>query len=72
MLSLLTSLFGIAMFDEPVRAQPEPKPPATYPALPSEIPAKFVPTNAGFDYSKRDVVVPMVACKLRSTVAFGK
>src|SRR4029077_7529386 len=33
--------------------------PATYPALPSEIPAKFEPTNAGFDYTKRQVMIPM-------------
>jgi putative CocE/NonD family hydrolase len=40
-------------------AQTEPKPPATYPALPSEIPAKFAPTNEGFDHVKRDVMIPM-------------
>ena len=58
-LSLLASLFGIALFVEPAMAQTEPKPPATYPALPSEIPAKFEPTNDGFDYVKRDVMIPM-------------
>ena len=34
-------------------------PPAPYPALPSEIPAKFKPTNDGFDYVRRDVMIPM-------------
>jgi len=29
------------------------------PALPSERPDKFVPTNFGFDYDKRDVMIPM-------------
>ena len=58
-LSFLVSLFGIALFVGPAAAQTEPKPPATYPALPSEIPAKFKPTNAGFDYTKRDVMIPM-------------
>jgi putative CocE/NonD family hydrolase len=53
------SLFGIALFVEPAVTQPQPKPPATYPALPSEIPDKFAPTNAGFDYTKRDVMIPM-------------
>jgi putative CocE/NonD family hydrolase len=58
-LSLLASVFGLALFVEPAPAQTEPKPPATYPALPSEIPAKFTPTNDGFDYVKRDVMIPM-------------
>ena len=40
-------------------AQTETKPPATYPALPSEIPAKFTPTNGSFDYAKRQVMIPM-------------
>jgi putative CocE/NonD family hydrolase len=30
-----------------------------YPNLPSETPDKFVPTNDGFDYIKRDVMIPM-------------
>jgi len=30
-----------------------------YPALPSETPQKFEPTNYGFDYSRRDVMIPM-------------
>src|SRR6266566_1057822 len=58
-LSLLASVFGIALFVEPTMAQTQPKPPATYPALPSEIPAKFTPTNDRFDYVKRDVMIPM-------------
>src|SRR5262245_54907815 len=56
---LLASVFAIALFVEPTTAQPEPKQPATYPALPGEIPAKFTPTNDGFDYVKRDVMIPM-------------
>src|SRR5438445_9406955 len=28
-------------------------------ALPSESPAIFVPTNSGFDYDRRDVMIPM-------------
>jgi uncharacterized protein len=32
---------------------------AQTPQLPSETPPKFVPTNDGFDYIKRDVMIPM-------------
>jgi predicted acyl esterase len=57
--ALLGLPFVIALLLGPAAAQPEPKPPATYPALPSEIPAKFAPTNAGIDYTRRDVMIPM-------------
>ena len=33
--------------------------PTTYPALPSETPAKFVPVTDSFEYVKRDVMIPM-------------
>ncbi len=33
--------------------------PATYPALPSEIPAKFEPVTSSFDYVRRVVMIPM-------------
>jgi len=39
----------------PAFAQAPPK----YPSFPSETPATFVPTNAGFDYERRDVMVAM-------------
>ncbi len=58
-LSLLAPVLGIAGLVAPAPAQTGPRPPATYPALPSEIPAKFTPTNDGFDYVKRDVMIPM-------------
>jgi uncharacterized protein len=58
-LTLLAPVFGICLSLEPTMAQTKDKPPATYPALPSEIPAKFTPTNDGFDYVKRDVMIPM-------------
>jgi uncharacterized protein len=57
--SFLVSLFGIALLALPALAQPQTKPPATYPALPSEIPAKFKPVQDSFDYTKRDVMIPM-------------
>ena len=40
-------------------AQEEAKRPATYRELPSEIPEKFEPTNAGFDHVRRAVMIPM-------------
>jgi hypothetical protein len=40
-------------------AQTAPLPPATYPGLPSEMPAKFEPVTNGFDYARRDVMIPM-------------
>jgi putative CocE/NonD family hydrolase len=33
--------------------------PPKYPGLPSETPATFLPTNAGFDYERRDVMIAM-------------
>src|SRR6202030_3777543 len=36
-----------------------PSPPATYSALPSETPAKFEPAAESFDYTKREVMIPM-------------
>ncbi|MBI3645997.1 MAG: CocE/NonD family hydrolase [Acidobacteriales bacterium] len=35
------------------------QPPATYPALPSETPAKFEPATDSFEYIRRDVMIPM-------------
>jgi len=35
------------------------QPAATYPALPSETPAKIEPVTDSFDYIKRDVMIPM-------------
>src|SRR5438128_8076603 len=33
--------------------------PQPTPTLPGETPATFQPTNAGFDYARRDVMIPM-------------
>jgi putative CocE/NonD family hydrolase len=41
---------------EPATASP---PPAQYPALPSDTPAKFKPVTDSFDHVKRDVMIPM-------------
>jgi putative CocE/NonD family hydrolase len=55
--SLLVSLFAIFWAVAPAPAQT--KPPATYPALPTEIPAEFKPVTDSFDYTKRSVMIPM-------------
>ena len=35
------------------------QPPISYPALPSETPAKLEPVTSSFDYSRREVMIPM-------------
>jgi putative CocE/NonD family hydrolase len=40
-------------------AQPQQTPAAQYPALPSETPAEFNAPTAGFNYTKRSVMIPM-------------
>ena len=52
-------VLGLVTLAGTASAQDEAKPAATHPGLPSEIPAKFEPTNNGFDYVKRDVMIPM-------------
>jgi len=47
---------GFAM---PAMAQDKSKPPASYPKLPSEIPAKFKPVTDSFDHTRRKVMIPM-------------
>ncbi len=42
----------------PAAAQDE-HAPTSYQKLPSETPSTFVPTNDGFDYERRDVMIPM-------------
>jgi uncharacterized protein len=47
-LFLIVSIFGATSAQTP-----------QYPKLPSETPATFKPTNEGFEYEKRDVMIPM-------------
>ena len=50
----------LSLLAQALAAQTPPPPtPATYPALPSETPAKFEPTTDSFDHVKRDVMIPM-------------
>ncbi|MDP9262964.1 MAG: CocE/NonD family hydrolase [Acidobacteriota bacterium] len=54
-LLVLAPLLGVLLlFAEPAVAQSAPPP-----AYPSETPAKFQPTADGFDYIRRDVMIPM-------------
>jgi putative CocE/NonD family hydrolase len=57
-LTLLAPVLVALVIVEPSGAQTAPPPPK-YPALPSETPATFAPATDGFDYVKRDVMIPM-------------
>src|SRR5438477_6721647 len=53
----LAPVLGVLFFAEPIAAQaPPPSVPAT---LPNETPAKLNPVTDSFDYSRRDVMIPM-------------
>ena len=52
-------VLGILCLAEPSAAQTTSPPPPRYPALPSETPATVVPPTFGFDYVRRDVMIPM-------------
>ncbi len=54
-LNLLATLLFALLLIEPAQAQV----PTSSPTLPSERPDKFDPTNNGFDYVRRDVMIPM-------------
>jgi putative CocE/NonD family hydrolase len=57
MRSLRPALALLLLVPLPSVAQAPPA--ANYPGLPSETPASFTPTRAGFDYERRDVMIPM-------------
>src|SRR5262245_36314715 len=65
---LPVSVLAIAWFAVPAMAQTEAKPPATYPALPSEIPAKFKPKTGSFAHTRRKGMIPMRDGVKRHTV----
>jgi uncharacterized protein len=52
-------VLGLVALAGTTRAQDTAKPPATYKDLSSESPAKFEPTNDGFDHDRRLVMIPM-------------
>jgi uncharacterized protein len=53
---VLALLGALLLFSEPAAAQTRQQTPTT---LPSETPASLVPRNDGFDYIRRDVMIPM-------------
>jgi putative CocE/NonD family hydrolase len=55
---LLVPVFALA-FASQALAQDKTEPPAKYPQLPSEIPAKFKPVTDRFDHTRRNVMIPM-------------
>jgi len=57
--TVLAPVFAALVFAAPSAAQTTQPPPPKYPALPSETPAKLEPATDGFDYVKRDVMIPM-------------
>src|SRR6202171_3042588 len=57
-LTLLAPVLGALLFVEKSAAQTAP-PPSTSSALPSETPAKFEAVTDSFDYTRRDVMIPM-------------
>jgi uncharacterized protein len=52
-------VLGVLCLAESSAAQTASPPPPKYPALPSETPASVVPPTLGFDYVRRDVMIPM-------------
>jgi hypothetical protein len=54
-LTLPPLVLGVALvfIGQPASAQTDTKPPTTYPALPTEIPAKFKPKRDSFDHTRR-------------------
>jgi len=58
-LTLLAPVLGALSFVDLSAAQTAAPPPARYPALPSETPARLEPSTEGFDYVRRDVMIPM-------------
>src|SRR5205809_68202 len=56
---ILVAVFALALVASPAMAQAKIKPPVTYPALPTEIPAKLKPADGSFDHARRQVMIPM-------------
>src|SRR6266850_2894113 len=56
---LAAMLVVLLLFIEPANAQIRQPSPSAWPTLPSERPEKFEPTNDGFEYVRRDVMIPM-------------
>ncbi|HVG28296.1 MAG TPA: CocE/NonD family hydrolase [Pyrinomonadaceae bacterium] len=59
LISLAAALAALSSCIEPAAAQTPAAPAAAPATLQSETPTKFEPTNEGFDYARRDVMIPM-------------
>jgi putative CocE/NonD family hydrolase len=57
--TLLGLVLGAMLFAGVAAAQPASPTPVAYSGLPSEIPASFEAATGGFDYVRRDVMIPM-------------
>src|SRR6266853_471739 len=70
-LTLFAPLVGVLLFAEPIAAQaPAPSTPAT---LANETPAQITPVTDSFDYTRRDVMIPMRdAVKLHTVILVPK
>jgi putative CocE/NonD family hydrolase len=69
----LGSVLAMALLAMPTTAQSKAKPPATYPALPTEIPAEFKPVTGSFDHTRRQVMIPMRdSVKLHTVILIPK
>jgi putative CocE/NonD family hydrolase len=55
----LAAVLGALLLSWPLAAQSSSPPAPKYPALPSEMPARFEPTSDGFDYARREAMIPM-------------
>ncbi len=56
--AFLVSVFALALAI-PALTQEKARRPATYPELPSEVPARFKPVTGSFDHARRKVMIPM-------------
>src|SRR4030042_5987472 len=57
--AILVLMLGAFMFAVPAAPQTARQAAATYPLLQSETPAVLRPATGGFDYVRRDVMIPM-------------
>ena len=55
----LAAVLGALLLSGPLAAQSSAPPAPKYPALPSEMPARFEPTSDGFDYARREAMIAM-------------
>ena len=58
-LAILAPLVGALLLAASLSAQNRQQRPTTSTVLPSETPSKFEPANSGFDYVRRNVMIPM-------------